>query len=152
MCTEFRPIFPFIDNFDLVFGKSNTIISIWLLQIYKCEHCQGNLLSSVSVGIWTLHHSPVLIKISADKSNQGNIYTIGGNYIWFATECKELICMLDPLLYTHLLLSGVCSEPCKGGGGGGGVRGTADLDYPSEPCHRNEAVGFSGPGWPCGWG
>ena len=38
-----------------------------------------------------------------------------------------------PSYYTggvsHLLLSGVCTGPCKGG--------TVDLDYPSEPCHRN---------------
>ena len=31
---------------------------------------------------------------------------------------------------SHLLLSGVCTGPWKGG--------TADLDYHSEPCRRNE--------------
>ena len=41
------------------------------------------------------------------------------SYIPFTPECKELTCLLDPLLYrwtSHLVLSGECT----GGGGGGG--------------------------------
>ena len=107
-------------------------------------------------------HSPVVIKISADNSllqlfHQSskhfaintNILFMKKQLIWvlesrkslhywwshisFAPECKELTCMLD-LYYTggvsHLLLLGVCTGPHKGGY-------TADLDYPSEPYHRN---------------
>ena len=41
------------------------------------------------------------------------------SYILFSPECKELTSMLDPLLQvgcpTYLLLSGVCTGPCKCG-------------------------------------
>ena len=45
---------------------------------------------------------------------------------------------------SHLLLSGVCTRQWKRGLGGGcwwGVGGgAADLDYPSEPYHHNDAI------------
>ena len=51
------------------------------------------------------------------------------SYISFASVCKQLACMLDPLLYIRGYQ--VCALNHT-------KVGDADLDYPSEPCHRNE--------------
>ena len=103
------------------------------------------------------HHLPVLIKISAEMSPlivkhfaiNTNVLFMKKQLIWvfesresvyywwsyisFAPECKELTCMLDPLLYRWGVPPVVIR--CVYWTLQRGV--PADLDHPSEPYHRN---------------
>ena len=56
------------------------------------------------------------------------------SYISFAPECKDLPCMLRPSII-QVGCPTCCYQVCALDHAKGGA---ADLDYPSEPCHRNE--------------